>query len=193
MTTFEVVFWICIGLSVPILIGIFAAFLSGRYRTGWATLRVYVLCVVVYAAVLEGTSAIAVPYQVLGVSDTMYDGDWGVGVNSVRRTPHDLDEDYEIDLRLMNRGKKPIAGDPRLIAFLQQEDGTRYDGMAEPGMPPLSTTVGPGKTVFTTFKYSLPTNLNRVRFNVAYKGFHLGQLIIGRTPFDGRTVIQITQ
>ncbi len=193
MTLFEIVFWVCIGLSVPILGGIILAFLSGRRRTAWATLRVWLVCVVIYAAALEGTSSIAVPYQVFNVNESMYDGDWSVGIAGVRRTPHDLDEIYEVDLKIGNRGKKPIHGDKRLVVWLERQDGTRYDGTFEPGNPPLDTEVAPGKFVITTMKFPLPTNLNGVRLNIGYRGFHLRWLIIGRTPFDGRTVIQLTE
>ena len=169
-----------------------AAFATGRKRTGWATLRVFLVCVVAYVAALEAYQAIAVPFQVFNVNESLYDGDWSIGVSSVRRVPHDLDEDYEIDLRLTSRGGKTVSGDPRLEVYLTQEDGTRYDGGPISGMPPITAPVAPGKFVITTYKFVLPTNLNRVRLVVAYRGFHLGKLIIGRTPFDGRTVTQIT-
>jgi hypothetical protein len=43
----------------------------------------------------------------------------------------------------------------------------------------------------TTRKFVLPTNLNRIELVIAREGLQRGWFIIGRHPFDGRTVVQL--
>lgn len=190
MSSFELLFYFLVLFSIPILTSIVLAFARGRRRSAWMTLRVYLVVVAVYAAALIATT-LAMPLRVLIVGDAQYAGDWSMAVVSVRHIPHDLDEDYEVDFRLLNRGKKAINGQKGLVVYLVSEDGTRYDAAPKPNGPPFDALVQPGRSVMTTRKFVLPTNLNRVELVIAHQGFRLGWFIIGRTPFDGHTVIQL--
>jgi hypothetical protein len=187
---FDFVFYLLLGMGVLILASVVNSFIGGRRRSAWMTLRVYLVVIAIYAAFLIATT-LALPIQVLTANETQYAGDWAIAVSSVRRTPHDLDEDYELDFRLSNRGAKAIRGDSRLAVYLLTEDGTRYNPLPEPSTPPFEVEIKPGKSVTTTRRFVLPTNLNRVQLVVTRTGFRSGWFIIGRHPLDGRTVVQL--
>ena len=154
------------------------------------TLRVYLVIVVIYSAFLVATT-LALPVQVLTANEAQFSGDWSIAVASVRRVPHGLDEDYELDFRLSNRGSKAIRGDSHVVVYLLNEDGTRYNPSPEPSTPPFDVEINPGKSVITMRRFVLPTNLNRLELVVTRSGFRLGWFMVGRQPLDGRTVVQI--
>ena len=156
------------------------------------TVRFYLIIVAVYATVLLATT-LALPIRTINTYEAQYSGDWSIGVASIRRNPHDPDEDYELDFRLSNHGSKIINGEKKLVVYLLSENGTRYDPTPQPSEPPFDTALKPGKSVTTTRRFILPTNQNRVELVIAYAGFRFGWFIIGRTPFDGRTVVMLVQ
>jgi hypothetical protein len=185
---FELLFYIFAILSIPILISIIRQFARRRRRSAWKTLRVYLVLVAIYAAVLVAT-LLATPIRALPPSEPQYLGDWSISVTSVRRFPHRVDETYELDFRLSNRGNKVLKGPKWLDVYLLRQDGARYDPYSDPSEPPFDTAISPGKSVTTTRKFILPTNLNRVELVMVRKGLRLGWFLIGRTPFDGHTVV----
>ena len=190
MSFFELLFYFLILFSIPILASVVRSFAGGRRRSAWRTLRAYLVLVAIYAAALIATT-LATPIRFLTVTAVQYEGDWSIGVSSLRHTPHDPDEDYEVDFRLSNRGKTAVNGPKDLVVYLVSENGTRYDVEPSPSTPPFDAQVKPDKSIITTRRFVLPTNLNRVELVIARRGFRLGWFIIGRTPLDGRTIIQL--
>jgi hypothetical protein len=188
LSFFELLFYFLILFGVPVLISVFRQMAKRRRRSAWKTLRVYLILVAIYAGALIATT-LALPIEVIPSTEPQFSGDWSVAVASLRRFPHDLDEDYEVDFRMSNRSKSPIYGPKNLSVYLLSENGTRYDPAPDPSDPPFDTEIKPGKSVTTTRKFVLPTNLYRVELVIARKGFRLGWFIIGRSPFDGRTVL----
>jgi hypothetical protein len=186
----ELVFYALVLISVPIIISIIRSFARRRSRAGWMMLRMYLLVIAVYAVVLISTS-LALPIRVLPVGEPQYSGDWSITADSPRRLPHGLDEDYEVDFLLDNRSAKPVHGPSELTVYLVDENGVRYNAEPEPSSPPFDAWIQPGKQPITTRKFVLPTNLNRIELVIAREGFRLGWFIIGRYPFDGRTVVQL--
>ena len=190
MTFPDLVFYALALLGLFTLASVINSLIGGRQRSAWRTLRVYLVIVAIYAAFLTATT-LALPIEVLTAGEAQYSGDWSIAVASLRRTPHDLDEDYEVDFRLSNRGAKVIRGSSHLVVYLVSENGARYNPTPDPSTPPFDVEIKPGKAVTTTRKFVLPTNLNRVELVVTISGFRLGWFIVGRHPLDGRTVVQI--
>jgi hypothetical protein len=190
LSFFELLFYALVLFSIPILSSIVLAFVRGKRRTAWMTLRVYLILVALYAAALVATT-LATPLEVLVIGDAQYVGDWSVTVSSLRRFPHNLDEDYEVDFRLFNQGAKALNGPKNLLVYLVDDSGNRYNPTPQPSDPPFDILVQPRRPITTTRKFVLPTNLNRVELVMVQQGLHLGWFIIGRTPFDGRTVVHL--
>jgi hypothetical protein len=59
------------------------------------------------------------------------------------------------------------------------------------GTPPFDVEINPGKSITVTRKFVLPSNLNRVELLAVREGFRLAWFVIGRSPFDGKTVVQL--
>ncbi len=188
----RIVLYVVLALGIPLLASIINCLIGGRLRSAWMTLRVYLIILAIYGTVLVATT-LALPVQMLPAGETLYAGDWSISLLSLRRIPHGLDEDYEVDLRMGNRGTKPVGGYKNMIVYLLSENGTRYDATPEPSTPPFDTPVKPGKFVTTTRKFVLPTNLNRIEMVIERQGLRIDKFVIGRTPFDGRSVIVIQQ
>jgi hypothetical protein len=172
------------------LISVVSSLWRGRRRSAFRTLRLYLFVFALYGVFLLATT-FALPLQVIPQNDPQHAGDWSIAVSSVRRLPHDLDETYEIDFRLSNRGNHVLRGDKTLIVYLLGDDGTRYNPLSQPSTPPFDVPVPPGKFVATTRNFVLPTNLSRVQLVVKRDGFQLDWFVIGRTPLDGHTLVTI--
>ena len=188
MIALRILFYVVVGLFIPILASIINSLVGGRRRAAWRALRVYLVLAAVYTTALVAVT-LATPIEMLNVSSVQYSGDWSISVLSLRHLPHGVDEDYEIDFRMGNRGSEPVHGEKNLVPYLLTDDGTRYDAMPTPSDPPFDAEVKPNKFVVTTRRFVLPTNLNKVELVLARKGLRLGQFVIGRYPFDGHTAI----
>jgi hypothetical protein len=184
------VFYFFVFVSVITLASITNSLVNRRPRSAWMTLRIYLVLLAIYGVVLLATT-LALPIRTLPMNEPQFSGDWSIAPTSLRRVPHDLDEDYEIDFRLFNRSTANVSGPKELIVYLLTEDGTRYNPVAAPSEPAFDVPVKPRKAITTTRKFIMPTNLNRVELVMARQGLRLGWFLIGRSDFDGRTVIMI--
>jgi hypothetical protein len=189
VTPFTILFFIVAGLGLLVLASVINSLVSHRSHAALRTLGFYLVIVAVYAAAVVGTM-LAMPLEYIPANGTVYDGDWSIQVASLRRIPHDLDENYELDFRLGNRGSRPISGPKDLVAYLLTQDGTRYDVVSKlTTTPAFDVTVNPRRPVTVTRTYILPSNLNRIELVLQKTGFRLSWFVIGRSPLDGHTVI----
>lgn len=184
------VFYFFAFISVIIIASIINSLMQRRPRSAFMTLRIYLVLVAIYGVVLLGTM-FALPIRTLPINEAQFSGDWSITPTSVRREPHDLDENYEVDFRLANRTNVPLSGPKDLIVYVLTEDGTRYNPIAAPAEPRFDTPLPPRKAITTTRIFVMPTNLNRVELVMVREGFRLGWFLIGRSDFDGRTVIML--
>lgn len=193
VTPLTILFYVVAGLGLLVLTSVTASLVHHRGHAAWRTLRVYLVLIAIYGAALVGTM-FALPVEYLPVTEAQFDGDWSIQVASLRRIPHDLDENYEVDFRLGNRGSQPINGPKDLVAYLLTQDGTRYDAIAKlTTTPPFDVTVNPRRPVTVTRTYILPSNLNRVELVIQRTGFRLSWFVIGRSPLDGHTVVVLQE
>jgi hypothetical protein len=184
------VFYFFAVISVIILASIINSLVHRRPRSAFMTFRIYLVLAAIYGIVLLATM-LALPIRTIQINEPQYSGDWSITPTNVRRVPHDLDEDYEVDFRLANRSNAELAGPKGLIVYLLTEDGTRYNPIAMPSEAHFDVPVKPTKAVTTTRRFVMPTNLNRVELVIVREGFRLGWFLIGRSEFDGRTVIML--
>jgi hypothetical protein len=183
----ESLFFLLVLLSV--LVWAWVLVRGGRRRT-WPIVRAWLIGFALYAALLLATT-LSLPIQVLTLKQPQYSGDWSITVTNVQRVPHETTEDFELEFRLANAGTKAIHAETHLTAYLLSDDGTRYDAAGEPSSPPFDAPLKPGQAILTKRLFVLPKNLNRVELVLAKEGFRIGWFVIGRTPFDGRTVVHL--
>ncbi len=187
---FRGIFFAFALFTVLFLVSVTRSLLQRRKRAAGRSVRVYALIASLYGVFLV-TTTLSLPLQIIPITDPQFAGDWSIGVDSIRRTPHDLDEDYELDFRMGNRGTKVLHGDSSLIVYLLSENGTRYDPWPKPNKPGFDVDVKPGKHVTTTRRFSLPSNQGRLQLMIKREGFQWTWFVIGRTPFDGHAVVTI--
>jgi hypothetical protein len=183
----KIVFYILIGFGVLLIASMIRSLLEKRYRSALMTLRVYLVLVAIYTTVLVATT-LALPLTTLPSTAVMVKGDWTIDATSLRRTPRGNQEDFEIDFRMTNRGKTPVRGED-LTAYLLDGRGVRYDPAPQPSDPPFTVEIQPGRYLYTTRKFVLPAGKDRIELVLKENGFRWEWLMIGRYPFDGRTVI----
>jgi hypothetical protein len=182
------VFYFFAFISVIIAASITNSLVHRRPRSAFMTFRIYLVLVAIYGMVLLATM-LALPIRTLPMNEPQFSGDWSITPTNLRRVPHDLDEDYEVDFRLANRSNADLSGPKGLIVYLLTEDGTRYNPVAMPGEPRFDVPVKPRKAIATTRRFVMPTNLNRLELVMVQDGLRLGWFLIGRSEFDGKTVI----
>ena len=184
------VFYFFAFISVIIIASIIKSLVHRRPRSAFMTLRIYLVLVALYGIVLLAVT-LALPIRTLPMNEPQFSGDWSITPTNLRRVPHDLDEDYEVDFRLANRSNADLSGPDRLIVYLLSEDGTRFNPVAAPSQPRFDVSVKPRKAITTTRKFILPSNLNRVELVIAKEGLRFGWFLIGRSEFDGKTIIML--
>jgi hypothetical protein len=184
------VFYFFAFISVIIIASITNSLVHRRPRSAFMTFRIYLVLIAIYGVVLLATM-LALPIRTEQMNEPQYSGDWSITPTNLRRVPHDLDENYEIDFRVANRSNAELSGPKGLIVYLLTEDGRRFNPLPAPSEPRFDVPVKPRKAITTTRTFIMPTNLNRVELVIAREGFRLGWFLIGRSEFDGRTVIMV--
>jgi hypothetical protein len=187
----KIFFFIIVGFSFLLLASVTRSLLEKRVHSALMTLRVYLILLAFYLAILVATT-MALPIQTLPSTAVLIKGDWTIDATSLRRTPHGNKEEYEIDFHMTNRGRKPVKGEP-LDAYLIDDHRTRFNPEPQPSDPPFTAEVKPGKYLYTTRKFVLPANEQRVVLVLKEIGFRWEWFMIGSYPFDGRTVIVMVQ
>lgn len=183
----KILFFIIVGFSVLLLASVTRSLIEKRVRSALMTLRVYLVLLAVYVTILVG-STLALPIHTLPYTAVLMKGDWTIDATSLRRNPHGKQEDLEIDFRMTNRGKTPLKGE-NLQAYVLVDHGVRSDPAPQPSDPPFTAEIQPGKYLYTTRKFTIPSGQERIELVLKEIGFRWEKLMIGGYPFDGRTVI----
>ena len=194
MSVFDLLF-ICVVLgSAVTLAAVAVAAVRGNRGATRRTLIAWGACIAVYLAALLAVS-LATPIRVLSVGDTQCSDDWCLTVVLVQRSSPAPRMNYLIDFRIESRARRVTQRENGLEVHLVGERGTRYDPIPDPpGAPrqfPFNVLLLPGQSLTTTRQFEIPENAGRLNLVVARDGFQVTWLIIGRNPFDGRTVVKI--
>lgn len=183
----KILFFIIVGFSVLLLASVTRSLIEKRVRSALMTLRVYLVLLAIYITILVG-STLALPLHTLPYTAVLIKGDWTIDATSLRRSPRGKQEDLEIDFRMANRGKTPLNGE-NLEAYVLVDHGIRFNPAPAPSDPPFTAEVKPGKYLYTTRKFTIPSGQERIELVLKEIGFRWQKLMIGGYPFDGRTVI----
>ena len=174
-------------IAVP-AVGIMAA--RGKRRTALNLLRGWGVCISLYLATLMAVS-IATPVRVLRVGDAQCSDDWCITVATVRRPAEGTGRPYEIDFELSSRARGVWQREKGLIAYLVGERGTRFDPLPDPRQLPFEVLLSPGQKLTAMRRFQVPEHAGRLNLVVTREGIQMGWLIIGRSPFDRKTVVRI--
>jgi hypothetical protein len=79
-----------------------------------------------------------------------------------------------------------------LIVYLTGPDGRRYDPIPQADDVPFDTLLEPGQSAIALRTFRVPLPVRPLDLSMVHQGgFDIGRLIIGRSPFDKRTVVRL--
>lgn len=189
MTFFDFLFWFLCLVWVFMLSAVAREFRRGRRSNALKMLATVAILIVVYLTVIVATR-LGTQLLVLSVGDVQMSGDWQLVVEGWAPQPQARYLGVEVNFRITNPGAKERR-ETGLIAYLLDDRGTRYDPLPELNLIPFDTPVQPGRRIRPRRVFHVPSNSTRLDLVVAHPGFRMDWFVIGRTPFDGRTIVHL--
>jgi hypothetical protein len=190
LTVFDVVFYLLCLVSVLMLLMIYRRIRAGRRLNPSGIMRIIGSLIAVYFAVLL-TVKLATPIDVYQVGGFQVAGDWFLFVDSWYPEPSGDQRKIVVNFRIENRADRGDLSQEGLIAYIVDGDGSRYDALPAGSEPPFDAVVKPGKMVRTQRSFMLRGDPQRLELVVAHHGIRRTWFVIGRTPFDGSSVVRL--
>lgn len=189
MTFFDFLFWFLCLLWAFMLSAVAREARRGRRHSALRMFGTVAALIVVYLTIVVGTR-LATQILVLSVGDVQMSGDWQLMVEGWVPQPHDRYLAVEVNFRITNLGTKERR-EKGLVTYLLDDRGTRYDPVEELNVIPFDTPVQGGKKIRPKRVFHVPSNATRLDLVVAHPGIRVDWFVIGRTPFDGRTIVHL--
>jgi hypothetical protein len=162
----------------------------GRRARALAILRVWIAAAAVYFAA-DLVSIWLRPLRVLYLHDPQCSDDWCFVVEGAGRDTPDS-ETYHVKLRIYSRAGRVDQRERGLSVYLTDAAGHRYDPAPQSGEVPLDTLLAPGQSAIVDRTFRVPATVRKLDLSMVHEGgFPIGWLIIGRSPFDKRTVVRL--
>lgn len=190
MSVFDVLFYVVCLLAFLLLAAIVRLLLLGNRRGALRPLGALGVLIAVYGAAILATK-LATPVAVYSVGSWQVSGDWYLIVDGWYPEPQGDQKGIAVNFKLISRADHDDVSEKGLVAYILDDDGVRYDAMPEPSTPPFDVVLKPGKTVITTRRFLLQGDPQKLEVVVAHHGFRRTWFVIGRTPFDGSSVVQL--
>lgn len=188
MSIFDLLFLFSALATIAAWTWALACMLIGRRRRALGILRAWGAAALVYCAA-DLLSARLTPVRVLHLGDAQCSDDWCFVVEQAGRADP---ETYLVTLRLYSRALRVAQRERGLAVYLTDAAGRRYDPLPQPGGLPLDTLLQPGRSVAAGRTYRVPPGVGQLNLVMVHEGgFPIGKLIIGRSPFDRRTVVRL--
>jgi hypothetical protein len=131
------------------------------------------------------------PVRVLYLHDPQCSDDWCFVVEGAGRDAPDSGN-YHVRLSIYSRALRVEQRERGLSVYLTDAAGHRYDPVPEADDVPLDTLLAPGQSAAVSRTFRVPATLRNLDLSMVHEGgFQIGWLIIGRSPFDKRTVVRL--
>ena len=190
MNGFDALFYLMCLVLFTMLAAIIRLAMSGSRRRTFRLFRIFIALIVVYSAAILATK-LATPVIVYAVGSWQLAGDWYLIVDSWYPEPVGDQKRIVVNFRLISHADHGTVSQRGLVAYLVDEDGGRYDALPQPSTPPFDVAVKPGQTIRTTRHFLLAGDPQKLELVVAHHGFQRSWFVIGRTPFDGTSAVQL--
>ena len=153
--------------------------LRGQFgRAGRILLRLLVGAAA-YMAIVIAVSQV-LPRWVVKIGDPLCFDDCCVSVAGFRRAPEGPRVAYRVDLRLSSRARRVSQRERNLAVYLTDDQGRRYDPVADSLAAPFSVLLGPGESAVVSRTFLVPPETGGVGAVIAHEGgFPIGWFIIG--------------
>lgn len=190
MTLFDLLFLLAALATVLSLLAALLCALIGRRSRALGILKAWGVAAALYLAA-DLASLLTTSLSVIHLHDPQCADDWCFVVEKAARDAPDS-EIYRVDLRIYSRALRVEQRERGLALYLQSPDGRRYDPVPQPGDVPFDTLLQPGQSAAVARAFRIPATVHRLDLYMVQSGnFPIGRLIIGRSPYDGRTAVRL--
>ncbi len=190
MSIFDLLFLACALSTIAAFLAALVSAAIGQWRRALAILRAWAAAAAVYLAA-DLVSILSRPLEVLHLHEPQCSDDWCLVVEGAGRDASSPDQ-YRVDLRIYSRALRVEQRERGLAAYLTDSAGRRYNPVPQSGDVPLDTLLEPGQSALASRAFRVPAGSRELKLSVVHEGgFPIGRLIIGRSPFDPRTVVRL--
>ncbi len=190
MSVFDLLFLVSALASMAALSTALISALVGQRARALAILRVWGAAAAVYFA--AGVVSIWLrPVRVLYPHDPQCSDEWCFVVEGAGRDAPGSDT-YRVTLKIYSRALRVEQRERGLRMYLTDSAGHRYDPAPQSSDVPLDTLLDPGQSAIAARTFHIPAGVRNLDLSMVHEGgFPIGWLIIGRSPFDKRTVVRV--
>jgi hypothetical protein len=151
----------------------------GQFRRARGILLRLLAGAAAYMLVVVAVSLI-LPQRAVELGEPQCFDDWCVAVDGYKRLPEGDHAEYRVDLRLSSRARRVSQRENNLAVYLTDQQGRRYDPVADESQVPFNTLLGPQESVVASRSFVVPGDAGEVGAVVAHEGgFPIGWFIIG--------------
>lgn len=195
MTMFDLLFLLAVLASVATLVAAAVFAVRGRRAQALKTLRVYGGCALLYLIVGVAVAFLK-PQRVIRTGGPWCLNDWCLTVESVSRTPGQLEISYRVDLRVFSRAGRVAQRAKGAWIYLIDGRGRRYSPDPDPSAVPLDVLLQPHESVHTSRLFHVQDDVHSLGLITGHGGPYCGPmsfLIIGDSGclFKKPTMIRI--
>jgi hypothetical protein len=190
MSIFDLLFLLCALSTIVTLITALVCAAIGQRRRALAILRPWGMAAAIYFAA-DLLSIWLRPVRVLHLRDPQCSDDWCFVVEGAGREAPDSNA-YQVTLRIYSSAGRVEQRERGLSVYLTDPAGRRYDPVPQPSDLPLDTLLQPGESAVARRTFQVPPGVRPLKLSMVHEGgIPIGRLIIGRSPFDSRTVVRL--
>ena len=191
MSVFDLLFLFSALATIVTLATALVLALAGRRTSAAGIFKAWAAAAAVYLAA-DILSHAFLPLAVVYPHDPQCSDDWCSVVEKAGRDAPGS-ETYRVALRIYSRALRVPQRERDLVLYLTDSAGRRYDPDPQAGDVPFDTLLQPGESAVAMRTFRVPPTVRRLDLSLvkAGGGFPIGALIIGRSPFDRRTVVRL--
>ena len=124
--------------------------------------------------------SLILPRRVAKLGDPQCFDDWCVTVTGFTRMPEGTRVKYSLDLRLSSRARRVSQREKNLAVYLTDDNGRRYDPVADKSYVPFSVLLRPQESVVVSRSFLVPPDAAEVGAVIDHEGgFPIGWFIVG--------------
>lgn len=192
MSIFDLLFLALVLAAAATLLAAGVYALRGKFREALRILLRLAVCTVAYFCVVIATS-LALPRKTFAVGEDQCFDDWCIRVEGYKAVPENGTVAYTVNLRVLSRAKRVSQREKSLAVYLKDQEGKRYDPVAEKSTGRFDVLLGPGESAAASRTFLVPAGARHVGVVAAHEGgFPIAWFIIGYdTWFRKPTIVPL--
>ena len=179
MSIFDLLFVALVVAAVVTLLAAGVYALRGKFELAQRILLRLAVCTAVYFWVVIATS-LALPRKTFAVGENQCFDDWCIRVDGYKTVPGNGKIAYTVNLHVLSRAKRVSQREKSLAVYLTDEEGKRYDPVAEKSTGRFDVLLGQGVSAAASQRFVLRAGARHDSLVAAHEGgFPIAWFIIG--------------